>query len=205
MRATYGERDDEESLDLSFRYDISARTRLTASYNERLETSQDRLSQTLSFIGTDPNTGQLIDTRTGLPFDPNASNLRIRDVTTRTETLSLGISGSRGRNTFSLLGSIEDEEIEPSGDGDDSISIVVSWGRQLNRLLTMTLTGNYERSDFGGENRQDEEYGLSGGLNYSIFSNLTGGLSYSFQTRKSDISSDEFTENQLGLTLRMLF
>ncbi|MFQ5785480.1 MAG: outer membrane beta-barrel protein, partial [Alphaproteobacteria bacterium] len=207
--ATYGESDDQENLDLTFRYDVTTRTRLFASYAETLDTSQGRLSQTLSFIGTDPVTGEIIDTRTGLPFDPNANPQTIRNETTRTKTLSIGVSGSRNRNTFGLVATFVNEAIEPAMDGDDSITVDANWGRQLNRRLQMNLSGNYQNIAFGDQPREDDEYTVTGGLTYTIFSGtsagVNAGLKYSFRKRDSQQEINEFTENSIVVTLSAVF
>ncbi len=83
---TYGRRDDDENLDTRLTYDIGPRTRLTVSYNERLETGDQRLVSDLSLIGVDPITGELIEQPTGLPFAPNNAPTSITGDLTRSKT-----------------------------------------------------------------------------------------------------------------------
>ena len=85
-RASYGQRNDEDRIDAQLDYDVTSRTRITGTITETLTTSQAGLGNDLSFIGVDATTGALIDTRTGLPFNPNTSPFTVQDATTRTTT-----------------------------------------------------------------------------------------------------------------------
>src|SRR3546814_16857837 len=69
MQATYGRRQNDDSLDASLFYRIGPKTSLTASYTEALETSQQRAISNLGNLIIDPDTGELVDEETGLPFD----------------------------------------------------------------------------------------------------------------------------------------
>ena len=70
LELDYGLRDDKYSPRARLRYDIGPRTQLIAGYEKTLSTSQDRLSDTVSHIAVDPNTGDFIDSRAGTPFTP---------------------------------------------------------------------------------------------------------------------------------------
>ena len=208
LRATYGERDGGTSLDATFTYRISPRTTVTASYNERLETGQERVLQDLSFIATDPNTGALIDSRTGLPFNPNTSKTGLQDNTTRTKRLTVSLHGTRGRNSFQAQGVVEksrEEGSNPSNGNEDAYSLSASFDRRLTPDLSLSVSASYSRDEFSLNNRTDNDFGAGGSFSYAVFSNVDAFASYSFEKQISTDSTEEFLENRVSIGVRMSF
>lgn len=204
LEATYGQREDSQNVAAQFRYDIGPRTRLTAGYSETLRTSQERLDETLSRIGLGDDDDGLIDEPTEEPFDPHPSPFDIRDETTRVQAFRVGVDGTRGRNTFAVTAVVANEETEPTGEQEDVITAGASWTRQLSRRLTLNVFGGYERIEF--ENGQeDDEYILTGGLSYKVFTNIHALLTYGFRMQDSTLETSEFAENRITLGLRATF
>jgi uncharacterized protein (PEP-CTERM system associated) len=201
LQATYGRRDNDESLDASLRYDISPKTSVTASYSEALESSQQRAISSLGRLILDPETGELIDEATGQPFtgdDP----FTFDDETTRTKTLQVGANHRSGRNTFRLTGL--GGTSEGGSDGDEEFyQARLTWGRTLSSDLSLTSSAAYDRSDFQDEDRTDDTYSLDVSLGYQLSSDARASLSYSFQNRESTDDDESFFENAVtvGLTL----
>src|SRR3546814_19061995 len=98
MQATYGRRQNDDSLDASLFYRIGPKTSLTASYTEALETSPQRAISHLGNLIIDPDTGELVDEETGIPFDED-DPFTFDDATTRPRTLSASAAHPRGRHT----------------------------------------------------------------------------------------------------------
>lgn len=208
LRATYGERDDVKSVTANLSYQIGPGTALLAAYEEHLETGQERLSRDLSFIGSDPSSGALIDTRTGLPFDPNTAATTLTDATERTKTFRVAFRADRGRNTYELSGAVENSEEEGGlGNANDerAYRIDADWGRQMSPATRLDLFGSYERNEFEGQDRTDNEYGIGGNLSYSVYTNIDAFASYVFRKQSSDDESGEFTENSVTVGIRMTF
>ena len=204
LRATYGQRDDSQSANVNFRYDISPRTSITASYAEILEKPQERLVRNVSFIELDPETDQFIDPQTGLPFDPNQSPFDIDNETTRTQTFRIGLNGTRGRTDFGLNAAIQNEKVEPTGEQENIITLGARFSRRLNPHLTANLFAGYERSEFD-DGQVDNEYTATAGVNYEIYANLRAGLRYEFHLQESSVEASEFTENGVIASLRITF
>ncbi len=204
LRATYGERDDDQSANVRFSYKIGPRTSITARYAEVLEKPQERLVRNVSFIELDPETDQFIDPQTGLPFDPNQSPFDIDNETTRTKTFRLGLNGTRGRNTFGFNTAIQTEETEPGGEQQDIINFGARFSRRLNPHLTGNLFAGYERSEFD-DGQKDDEYTFTGGLNYELYANVRAALRYEFRLQDSTVEASEFTENRVTVSLRITF
>lgn len=209
LEATYGRRDDDDSLDAKLGYDIGPRTRLTASYAERLETGEERLERNLSTIGEDPVTGELIDTSTGLPFDDSTGSTSVVSDVTRTKTFRADLSGTRGRNTF-RVGSFysEQKDVNTSifaADDETATGINGSWSRRLNPRTNFNLRGSFVNTEFENENREDQEYSLSTGVDHNLFSNVNAFANYRYRQKVSDLEADEYTENRIVFGARASF
>ncbi len=204
LRATYGRRDDDESLAAKFRYDISSRTRFTARYSEVLETSQERLARNLSLIDLEGESDQLINEDTELLFDPNPSPFDIDDETTRIRAFQVRLDGSRGRNSFGVTANIEREEVEPTGEDQDVMGATVRFSRRLKPELNLDLFGGYENTKFD-DGQKDNEFTVTAGLRYELYSNVQAGLSYGFRLQDSSDKASEFTENRGSVNLRVSF
>ncbi len=204
LRVSYGQQDDDRSAKMDFSYNITARTRITASYSEVLEKSQERLVRNLSFIELDPDSDQFNDPQTGLPFDANQSPFDIANRTSRISTFRFGLNGVRGRNTFGFNGAVQNEKIEPSGENQDVISLGGRFARRLDPHLTLNLFAGYEHIEFD-DGQEDDEYNVTAGLNYQIYKNLRANLEYGFRVQNSTAETSEFTENRATASLRMTF
>lgn len=204
LRVSYGQRDDDRSAKMDFKYDITTRTTVTASYSEVLEKSQERLVRNVSFIDLNPESDQFIDPQTGLPFDSNQSPFDIDNQTSRISTFRFGLNGVRGRNTFGFNGAVQNEKIEPTGENQDVISLGGRFARRLDPHLTLNLFAGYERIEFD-DGQEDDEYNATAALNYQIFQNLRASLQYGFRVQNSTAETSEFTENRATASLRMTF
>ncbi len=205
LRATYGRHDNSNSAQVDFSYRFSTRTRLTASYGEVLDTSQGQAGQTLANIGVDQGSGTLINSATGLPFNPRDSLSSITDETTRTKTFRVNIDGSRGRNSFGAGFTIERQSVEPSGDDEDSVAVTANWSRRLRRNLDLDLQGSYENKKFSLDQREDHDYIFDGGLSYSFTTNLSASLNYGYTRRDSNVATEEYVENSVSVYVSMQF
>jgi uncharacterized protein (PEP-CTERM system associated) len=205
LRATYGERHDEESISADLSYQIGAFTTLRASYDEVLETGQERLLRDLSFIDRDPETDLLIDTRTGLPFDPNSVPVSILTTTTRTKTFKAGLSYARGRNSFRIDGTVTDQD-EEAGVNDEKVnSIHASFGRQLNRRTNLRVFGTYQDSRIEDEDRDDDEYTIGSSVSYRLGRQATAFGGYTYRMQDSTDPTDEYSENRVTIGARITF
>lgn len=204
LQATYGRRDDDESLDASLDYRLGAKTSIRASYSESLETSQGRAASTLGDIGLDPDTGEPIDDGTGEPFEGDLGPFTFDDETTRTRTFRTSASHQSGRNAFNVFGLVGMSEGGSDGD-EDFYSATISWTRTLSPELSLTTRGSYDRSEFDEDNREDDTYRASLGLSYQLAPNAQASLSYDFQNRDSTEEDEDFYENAVTLSFSISF
>jgi polysaccharide biosynthesis/export protein len=186
FQATYGHRDDDDSLDASLNYQIGAKTTLTASYAEALQTGQGRAASNLQRIVIDPNTG--------LPVEITDDPFTFEDETTRTRTLRLGATHVDGRNTFRLTGTQGSSDGGSEGDEDFYVARI-SWSRSLSEEFTLDTSASYEHSKFDQEDRTDDTYLLNLRLGYQLSDSARTFMSYSFQNRDSSDEDESFVEN----------
>lgn len=197
--ATFGRRDDDESLDASLSYQISPKTSVRASYREELETSQGRVASNVAGLGVDPDTGGLDD-----DFDDDVGPFTFDDETRRVKTFQLSADHSSGRNTFGLSSLVGMSEDGTDGD-EDFYRASVSWDRTLSQTLSLNTGASYDRSEFDEDNRTDDTYRANVGLNYSITSNAQASVSYSFQARDSNEADESFLENAITVGIGVTF
>lgn len=204
VRLTYGQRDADESFNGELSYLLGASTRISASYSEVLQTGEEEFVNNLSFLSADPNTGELIDDRTGLPFsgDPNAVSNDSDAATVR--TFSAAIVSNQQRDTYSVS-AVAQERDEDGADDETSFGINSSYGRALSDRASIDFGASYQNTQFDIDGQEDDEYTLGASYQYQIFENLTAFSSYEFLTQDSNVAADEFTENRVTIGAGMTF
>lgn len=201
IRATTGERDGGNATTVDARHRFSRRTEVTANYSDSLQTSQSLISQSLNFL-TVNSSGVLVDSRTGLPFVPGSTQFGLQNETFRQKALQIRLVGSRRRNTFSGGLDWESRKTEATGVTDTVAGGDFQFTRQLSRISTGTVALSYHRHNYGtSEGRKDDE--ISGVLSYAyrLVKDADARLTYNLTWRKSNISSDDLTENSVTLAL----
>jgi uncharacterized protein (PEP-CTERM system associated) len=205
VRFTGGERYGETNFSLDASYQVSARTTLTAGFIERIQTNQQQINEDLTLIGVDAQ-GRLINSQTGQPFEPGNDDFDLQNNTVRSERFFAGINGTRGRNTFNLLGTWETRDTEATGIEQTVIGGTVSLGRQLTPRTRGSLVFDYANTDFGTtDGRSDDRYLVSALLSYTIFRNTALDFNYSRTQRVSSIDANDMTENAAFVRLSRIF
>ncbi len=116
------------------------------------------------------------------------------------------MSGNRGRNTFTVQLSFQEQKTEAAGQEQDVAQINGSFGRRLKPRLTLNLVGSFQYSDLDDTNpREDYNSSATGTLSYTLFENVSASVSYSYTRRDSDDSTAEFEENAGTISLRATF
>lgn len=206
LRATYGERFDEQNIDASLDYKITSRTTFTASYSQTLTTEQELFLSDLGFVGVDDE-GNLIDTRTGLPISSESSLFGLSDDTFRRDLFSARFSTSRERNTYSANASYE---VRESG-SDDSAEIVksvgVAWNHLLTRSMSLDVSADYDNIDFSGvdEGRIDDLYSFRTSVSEQLSESVSANGTYLFRHLDSNQNGEDATENAVIFSLTKTF
>ena len=201
---SYGQRDAEQSFSADARYEITPRTTVSLSYSEELETAQERLEANLAGISIDPDTGQLIQSGTDLPFQQNTNPFNIEDVSTRTRRFNVNFSHRKRRDTFNASLRAEDSRSNGSVD-DQSVVANASWSRQINPRTSFRLNGSVRHATFDDNDRSDTDLNVDTRLDHEIYNDLSGFLSYTYSRRFSDSPSNEYVENSVQAGFNVTF
>jgi hypothetical protein len=199
---TYGKRDDRFSPAASLRYRMAEESQFLASYSEGLSTSQERLFDNLALIGIDRDTGEFIDQSSDTRFDPRPDPFDIDDDTQYIKAARADLTFSRGRYSAGLRGYVGREETVTTGDEEDVWRIDAVLSRALGRELTFDLSGGVERIEFAG-GRDDDEYRIQPGLRYLLGPRTTLFADYRHLRQNSNDPTAEYTENRVGVGLRV--
>lgn len=205
LRATFGDRFDSDVFTLDARHQLSSRTTISASFDETIQTSQQAVAQNTGFIGTDV-TGNLVDTRTGLPFVAGSNNFGFSTAAFRQKRFDARITGTRRRNRFNAGIYWESRETDSTGIEEIVLGGNLGFSRRLTQKMDADLGVSYSDTDFGTvDNRSAEDFSFSAGLNYRIFRNIQGTLNYILTHRKDDVGGNGLTENSVAIGLRKTF
>jgi uncharacterized protein (PEP-CTERM system associated) len=202
LALTYGHRDDRFSPAAELTYQFTEDSRLVASYAEGLSTAQQRLSNNLSLIGIDRDTGQFIDDRTGTPFDPRSDPFNIDNQTVYIKAAQVSLGVARGPNSFGLQGYFGREETVETGDEEKIYQANASWSRQLSRHLTFALSGGFEITDFP-TGREDQEFLVQPGLRYQLSPRVALFADYRHRWQNSNDEDAEYRENRVAVGVRL--
>lgn len=185
-------------------YRIGSSTVIRASYEEEVRTDRQALTANLNNTVVGPD-GTLIDPNTNLPASPNDSELDFLDQTTRQQNFNISLSGTSGRNTFTISGRGNIRTQEPDGTSDTVVTI----GGTLNRRIWPRLNGGVGTSISVVTEAANgiEDYTLRSNafLTYTFMEDLFGSLRYNFLRRDSDSDSSDLQENTLSISLRKTF
>lgn len=206
MRLTYGDREGTRSAEFEGNYRVSERTAITASYSETIRTSQQQIAEDLGFLAVDPVSGQIIDFRTGLPFQPGSANFGLTDNSFRQKRFSLQLRGSRQRNSFLGQVSWESRQTEATGADETVYAARLQFDRQLSNRATGGLRVSLTHTDRGTENEiEQREITLSTLYSYQLLRTARLSLAYNLTVRNVNNASGGFYENAVTAGLRKSF
>jgi len=192
IRFEAGRRFEDPSYSYESNYRFSPALSFSSFYSDVVSTQSRTGQGAFDSVLVDAN-GNFIDARTGLPFQPNdpAFDLTGQDDAFRTKTMSNGLVGTRGRNTYSASLfrttreslNVDREEIVTGG--------TVKVGRQLWTQLSGDVSAAYTdtQDDVAGD---QELIRLGASLNYILADDFTAALTYSFLDRTGDGSGVGF-------------
>ena len=207
IRLEYGQRFDDQDFDADFSYEFSPRTRLSASYNVSIQTQQQSFNDALNNLIVDPGTGDIIDPGTGEVVDPNAQDADVIDDTFKTERFRMTLSGTRGRNNFSVSASLTRRETG-AADGeegsDKTTTLSGSFTRRIRPNATIALTGSAQVSSPSTQSEDETTLNAGASLNYNFANDLAGSVNYAY-LKRFDRPDNGVTENSIAVRLSKTF
>lgn len=202
---SYGQRFEQSNVAMSARYSPTGRTSFVSTFSQTLNNSERRLADSLDFIFVDEN-GDFLDDRTGLPFDPTEPGLSFDSGTVRQDSFRLTMSGSRGRNSYSLSGFFNKRSSDRLGTDEFVLGGAATFGRSLSRAMSANVNLSYRNTDFGtADGRVDDFYTAGLNLSYRLASDISTGLTYNFTLRDASNSTGDLHENAVSVRLSKSF
>jgi len=206
LSASFGERDDELSVNATASHQFSPLTSVNASYSESIQTTSQLFSRAIQLVAVDPNGNVLINPNTQQPFTLPGRAFGLENGTFRQRLFSLGLNGSRRRFNFGGDIFYETREFEVQNRTEVAYGGGLRFSQSHTPRLSSGLGLNYRRLDPDEQpNRIENEGSVSANLAYQVSSTVSAVLAYDFTLRRTDKSPDDVHENAVSLTLRKTF
>ncbi len=193
VSAQIGYRFGDVVYDVDLSYAPTSQDTVTGSYIVNIQSASESLADT-----------DILDAQGDL-IQPEFSTTTYVDDVTKTKTLNLAWSGSRGRNDYGLSSSFIEREVLSTESSDRVVSMRGNFGRQITPRADISLNAGYNKTmDGQTAGDQDTVYNFGSSYNYEFGNGLTGTAAYNFLERQNDTSGD-VTENSLTISIRKSF
>jgi uncharacterized protein (PEP-CTERM system associated) len=219
---SYGHRNGFSAPNASLSYNLTARTSLSASYTEGLNTVSQDIANNLAVSDLN-QLGQTVDSRTLLPLLLSNPALGLQGGLFRTKQLMASITTNLERDHFAAAifksQSLVIAQTTPgSGVSNTALQVNLSWSRELSPRTTASLAFNYSETNFAAPastvaltstaalaNTAETILSPSVSVTYQINPTLTGSASYYLLDRISPQAQFGLTANIFIVSLRKEF
>jgi uncharacterized protein (PEP-CTERM system associated) len=214
LRFNYNHQYDNEFFTYSGVYNISPRTSFHFDHTDSVQTSSQPIQDNLAFIGIGPG-GELIDLRTGAPYNPALNPTGLQDETIRFKVWTAGFNSQSGRNNYGLHFARNISTTERTGQEVTQNAIVATFSRQLSRRTTGRLSANYRISEStegttptaatAATQGASTNLLISGGLAYTLTPEMSLDFTVNMNRFSIENSDNDVRENAASITLRRTF
>ncbi len=203
ISASYGRRFDDTQITGDVLYRISPMTTLSGSYSADFSTQQIALGNSLNNLVVN-DAGVIIDPITGLPANPNDLQTDLVERSFTSQTLNLGLTGTRGRSTFNFGVNMTKRTFTGAeGDSDRSLSLNGSWTRRITRHTTLNLNSSYSRTSSSSSSTTKTIRGQAK-LDYALNETLDISARYARLYQNAE-DAPAVKENTVSVSLRKEF
>ncbi len=223
VRALGGWRLEHPEVDVVLRYDPEPTSRVSASYTDSVGVGQTMLINTLGRLTYDPETRQFVDDRTASAYSSANTGYNLENGLTRTQQAGIGVAHSHSVDTLSFRTYYTKQDLVEGGgssngqsgglaNSQSSWGVTAGWRRSLSTRTTAETALGFaytaEDSEASAADAGDagtlKDLRFQIGLITEITETMSGFITYYYQRRFADQSSDAFTENAVvvGLTRR---
>lgn len=214
----YNDRFDSRFWSVSGAHRFSEKTSFSVSYNESLQRTDQLVPDPTGLLPVpglgyfqpnpdfDPSIPFTVLGGTNPMFIQADVPFSLTPQTTYTKTLNAGVSGSRGRTSFSL-NAFRTSRTSDSGSIDERVlGGSVSLSRQVTRHTTASVNLSYRDTNTGGgSNADSKQINLATSLSYNLFTNTQLVLTYNRSDTNSSDPSQSVTENAVTVNLTRSF
>jgi len=207
ITVTYGHQDGFNSLFISGRYALTARTTLYATYSAGLLTDQQQIQNNLDLAAIDPY-GNLVNSQTAAPLFVSNNLLGLSNNLNRVRTLSVNAVTTLDRDTIALnVYRQEQTPVAVAMAGQvaqklDGISGGATWTHALSDLSNASLHADYGTSSSSGSffgvtapSGNQSILDISATLTHQFTPSLSGLAEYVYTHRTSNIFGEGFVQN----------
>lgn len=194
VRATFGERYNDETFGADIRYNVSARLTATLEYTDTIGTQQGQFLDNLNFIERN-QLGTFVDRRTGIVFtgrSPGAASLT--ESVVRDKQLTATLRGAYDRDTYSLVVFRTEREPLSSAAGaagtagqlsslQVTTGITFGYGHQITPVLSLGANLNLSRSETEATSATTDRLVVAGSMSYRFNETLFGSLNLNHLTQ----------------------
>jgi uncharacterized protein (PEP-CTERM system associated) len=208
----YGKRDGYNSASVQGRTELGPRTRIFATYTDRLGTTALTAADLLQSIVLDP-LGNPVDAQTGAPVVPSSASslLGLQGGLFRIRTATVSLSHSFRRDTVTLALTHENRRpiaADPQQTAplfaQEASSVSLSWSRPLDELTNLTAFARYGIST--REGRGDiNNYIAGAALTHLINPSLSGSITYRLSYREGGGLNGSALQNVIIAAVRQTF
>jgi uncharacterized protein (PEP-CTERM system associated) len=193
----------------SGKYEFGPQLRLQASYDENVTTTQEQTLSDLAALRLTQN-GAFADSKTGQPFTPLSSqfgiNSGIGNTAYHDRMGRLGLSGTFGRNSYTIGLTDENRTTDSTNFDETSIAFSVGLAREISPTVNYNLNLGYTNTEDRAPVAQtDDTYNLATGFSFMLNTGLTASATYSLLYRRSTQPGQDVRENSFILALRKSF
>lgn len=208
----YGRRDGYNAAFLQGRTELGPRTRIFASYTDRLSTSALSAADLLQSIVLDP-LGNPVDAQTGAPVLPSSSSslLSRQGGLFRSRTATLSLSHTLPRDVVTLALSHDNRRPVAAEPGQTTAPIAqkataisLTWSRPLDEATNFTAFARYgiSTSEGGGD---VNNYSAGATVTRLLNPSLSGSLSYRVTYREGGGLTGDVLQNIVVAAVRQTF
>jgi uncharacterized protein (PEP-CTERM system associated) len=202
LRFTYGQRYGDDDIESSLRWRVTPRWTARAAYGMSLQTTQRSFERGELIV--DPETGALIEDRTGLPIDLADPGLGLENDVFIAKRLDASLIGEYSRDRFIFSGLNEKRDFRAGL--DETISGAgATWTHALTPQINLLTSVTYRQSEVEtGTISNDTITGIVQ-VSQRLAPDVVARAALSRAQRMADQSGDEYTENALTLGVRIGF
>lgn len=201
----YGRNFDDNHIQGSATFRVTPTITINASAVHQFSVVQSQIAAGLQSLNVDQD-GNFIDDNTGLPFTPTTQGSDLSEVNnvTRTQTYTLALSGTRGRNNYGMSTSVQEQTNNISGRKTTTLSSSGNLSRRLSPETTANLSASISGTeDNSSSNTQTGT--VQAGLSYRLGANVSGSANYTFLQSNSSAAGGDRRENTITARLQITF
>jgi uncharacterized protein (PEP-CTERM system associated) len=203
LRFTYGQRYGDDDIEASLHYRVTQRWTARASYGMSLQTTTQRTLDRGDLV-VNPETGMLLQARTGLPIDLSDPGLGLTNDIFIAKRFDASLIGDYNRDRFILSGLNEKRDFRIGI--DETISGAgATWTRALSPQMHLLTTLSYRTTETEiGTDGNDTITGIVQ-VSHRLAADVVARAALIRAQRFANQSRDEYTENALTLGIRIGF